>query len=482
MLLAFALVAVAYIQTDVAVQAVLRTLGVVLIGSLLLFLIAWLAVRNRHLAALITAAAIVLLRTSDLPHVLIAALLLALGAGALVAFARIRHTPALSGASGLLNVGALALVLVLVAQAVIAGIPGRIAADVAALPPVEGGVRIGLGPAPDIYVIMLEDYPRADTLARLFGFDNSNFLDGLKANGFTVATNSRSNYMFTELNLTALFQMDYLGATPALATSASLRALINQNPVFDRLHGDGYTIYASVARWENEGARKADVYCGGEQVNEFELRVISDSLIGAGLDAVATGWRAARDRSVVNTELSCLDAATQTTLSGPRFVWAHIEAPHIPIVFEANGGAASASVYSDTAQGVHATQEEYRRAYLAELEYINARVSAEIKAILSRATRSPVIVLMSDEGSESKLDWENGANSDLRERFGTLFAAYAPGHPALFGDDPVEVNVFPTLLNAYFGTSLPLRSPRFFISSAENRPDVTETPDPFASP
>jgi hypothetical protein len=479
-LLGFALVAVAYIQTDVSVLAVLRTLGVVLVGSLALYLIVWLLVRNRHLAALIAAAVIVLLRTSDVLHAVFAALLLVLGAGGLVVFARIRRIPVLAGATGLLNTGALALVMVLVVQATLTGIPGRVAADVRPFPALAGGARSD--PAPDIYVIMLEDYPRADTLSRLFEYDNSAFLDGLKSDGFTVAANSRSNYMYTGLNLAALLHMDYLGTTPALSYSASLRTLINQNPVFDRLHQAGYTIYSSVVRWENEGVRSADVYCGGEQINEFELRTLNDSLVGAGLDLFAPGWRAGRDRSVINAELSCLDDASRADPGGPRFVWAHVEAPHIPIVFDANGGTASASVYSDTAQGVETTQEEYVRAYVAQLEYINTRVSAEIRGILSRAKQPPVIVLMSDEGSESHLDWNDGAKSDLRERFGTLFAAFTPGHPSLFGDDLVEVNVFPTLLNAYFGTDLPYRPPRFFISSVEDRPDVTETADPFASP
>jgi hypothetical protein len=478
-LLALALVAVAYIQTDVSVQAVLRTFGVVLVGAFALFVMAWVVVRNRHLAALIAAAVIVLLRTSDGPHVVVAAVLLALGAGALVLFARIRHTPVLSGATSLLNIGAVALVGVLVIQAVLAGIPGRIAADVMWTAP-AGGARSD--PSPDIYVIMLEDYPRADTLSRLFQYDNSAFLDGLQADGFTVAANSRSNYMYTELNLTALFQMDYLGATPALAASASERTLINQNPVFDRLHQAGYTIYSSVARWENESVRKADVFCGGDQVDEFELRALSDSLIGAGLGVIAPGWRAARDRSVINAELSCLDEASRASLAGPRFVWAHIEAPHLPIVFDAKGGAAPASVYSDTAQGVRATPAEFASAYLAQLQYVNSRVGAEIRAIKARSTRPPVMLVMSDEGSESRLDWQDGAKSDLRERFGTLFAAFTPGHPSLFGDDPVTVNVFPTLLNAYFGTSLPVRTPRFFISSVGDRAHVTETRDPFATP
>ena len=175
-LLAFALVAVAYIQTDVSVLAVLRTLGVVLVGSLALLLIAWVLVRNRHLAGLIAGAAIVLLRTSDWPHVLVAALLLgwrpwgssSSRASGRHRCCRVRH--------GLLNVGALALVLVLVVQAAVSGIPGRIAADVRPFTALAGGARAGTDPPPDIYVIMLEDYPRADTLSRLFNYDNSAFL------------------------------------------------------------------------------------------------------------------------------------------------------------------------------------------------------------------------------------------------------------------------------------------------------------------
>ena len=40
---------------------------------------------------------------------------------------------------------------------------------------------------PDIYVVLLDAYPRADTLDNDFGYDNSPFLDGLRAEGFDVA-------------------------------------------------------------------------------------------------------------------------------------------------------------------------------------------------------------------------------------------------------------------------------------------------------
>ena len=485
--LGLALIAVAYVQTDVSVWAALRAMLVVLLGSLALLVVAVIVARGRHLGALIAAAAIVLLRTSDLPHTLVAALLLALAGGALIYFARLRRAPVLSSATRLLNIGSVALVFVLIGQAVVAGVPARISADLRDSSAVSSSFRAAAADPPDIYLLMLEDYPRADTLRRLFGFDNSAFLDNLTAYGFSVAGNSSSNYMYTSLNLAALFHMQYLADLPAFrswqagqSAAPSLRELINHNPVFDHLRSAGYAIFSSASRWELESVRAADTYCGAEQVNEFELQAIGDSLVGSALDVFAHGWRAGRDRSVVNAELACVDAATRTAVAGPRFVLGHIDAPHIPVVFDATGEAAPAAVYSDTAQGVRTTPEEFRRAYVAELQYLNSRVLGLVREVQTRSARPPIVIVMSDEGSESHLDWSNGANSDLQERFGTLFAASTPGHPALFGDRPLTVNVFPTLLNAYFGIALSVRTPRFFVSTAEDRLDLTETADPFA--
>ena len=215
LLLALALIAVAYIQTDVSIWAALRAMLVVLLGSMALLIGAVAVARGRHMGALIAAAAIVLLRTSDPPHALVAALLLALAGGALVYFARLRRAPVLSSATRLLNIGSVALVFVLIGQALVAGVAARVADDLRDSSAVSSSSRAAAADSPDIYLLMLEDYPRADTLRRLFGFDNSPFLDTLTAGGFSVARNSRSNYMYTSLNLAALFHMQYLADLPA---------------------------------------------------------------------------------------------------------------------------------------------------------------------------------------------------------------------------------------------------------------------------
>ena len=99
-------------------------------------------------------------------------------------------------------------------------------------------------------VLLLDGYPRADWYGRLFGGDNSAFLDGLEARGFSVADESTSNYMFTQLTLASMFHMRPVPEIPELEPVLNgsmhghprLRNTINDNPVFDFLRDRGYRI------------------------------------------------------------------------------------------------------------------------------------------------------------------------------------------------------------------------------------------------
>ena len=63
---------------------------------------------------------------------------------------------------------------------------------------------------PDIYYIILDDYARADVLENLFHYDNSPFLNALRAKGFYVADRSHSNYSQTMLSLASSLNSMYL--------------------------------------------------------------------------------------------------------------------------------------------------------------------------------------------------------------------------------------------------------------------------------
>lgn len=117
-------------------------------------------------------------------------------------------------ATSVLNRFAAVLVVVVVVLRVGPDLPGTVADG---LRPREAVSVAPVSEPPDIYVILLDGYPRADVLDRRFGINNSAFLDGLAALGFDVAADSHSNYVFTQLTLASMFQMRHLEDVPALA-------------------------------------------------------------------------------------------------------------------------------------------------------------------------------------------------------------------------------------------------------------------------
>ena len=57
------------------------------------------------------------------------------------------------------------------------------------------------GSGPDIYLILLDGYPRADVLEYAFDIDNSGFVEGLEERGFHVAEESHSDYIWTHVSV-----------------------------------------------------------------------------------------------------------------------------------------------------------------------------------------------------------------------------------------------------------------------------------------
>jgi hypothetical protein len=70
-------------------------------------------------------------------------------------------------------------------------------------------------------------------------------------------------------------------------------------------------------------------------------------------------------------------------------------------------------------------------------------------AAIRERDREAAIIIFSDHGYRHD-------PMDRDESLRNLFMASTPGHPRLFPEDTTLVNVFPTLLNAYFDAGLPL--------------------------
>ena len=198
------------------------------------------------------------------------------------------------------------------------------------------------------------------------------------------------------------------------------------------------------------------------------------------MDAVDVVWPAAMTHSQRNRIVRAFDDLE--TFAGaqrdsPAFFFAHIPAPHLPLVVDADGEPRSLPSRSFEAPPAAMTRAEYVAAWSEELTYVNRRVLEVVDALQSAPTQ-PVIVVMSDHGYGHEPHPD-----DVQALFANLFAAHTPEANGLLADAPTPVNLLPILFNRYLGTDLSLSPDRYFIAPGDDHPLLlTEVNDPERIP
>ncbi len=323
---------------------------------------------------------------------------------------------------------------------------------------------------PDIYLILLDGYPRADELESQFALDNSRFLADLMVRDFDVQERSRSNYTNTALTLPSLLGMDYLTATaPASFTDAALRGILDDalrtGPGFRSLRQAGYELLATSPGWEHVSLR-AGV---DRMVERPELTDLEQSLLWStwlpDLPGVPPSLFFDQLYSRVLGGLSDAVTVAASEHQKPRFVFVHVPAPHLPLVFGADGGPAryATRLYgAKSAADYGLTDLQFKAAYAASIRTLNALVLNAIDGILMESAGDPIILVMSDHGYDGSSG--DGGDSKLRN----LFAAHTPDEPGLL-NSVTPVNVLRELLRAYAGIDAGPRLPdRYFHTSIQD--------------
>jgi hypothetical protein len=322
---------------------------------------------------------------------------------------------------------------------------------------------------PDIYVILLDGYPRADVLDYAFGVDNSAFTTELEDRGFAVATRSHSDYLWTHVSVPSALNLDYIENVPTLeqvadgreAQQPTIRHAIANSEAFDQVRERGYDVVAIASGFEEVSARQADVWVDGGQLNEFEISLIGSTFAGNIVGWLLPDFASAqqRDRIVGNLRLLPEVAAQQDR--PPAFVFAHIPAPHQPAVFGEDGMPVAVPItdgyFADSPMERGEDPAEFKERYRAQLPHLNELILSAVDGVLARSSEPPVVLLFADHGSASRTDWNqtNPYTVDptiLLERTGTLFAALTPGHVGLYPDDISPTDMLRLLFDAYFGT------------------------------
>jgi hypothetical protein len=338
---------------------------------------------------------------------------------------------------------------------------------------------------PDIWLVLLDGYPRADVLEEVWGWDASPFLDELRALGFDVSARSRSNYPSTNLTLPSLLHMSLLDSVPPfadapwpLAAPAAERwRALQENRAFELLREHGYEIVSFGAGFSRVDVRSADRFVDTGTADVIEIHLLADTALRFLVNTLAPAWAPGEVRQRTEANLLGAAALARELADAPRFALVHVPSPHPPAVFAPDGSTPTAELewlFHQPAPGTD--PDAYRETYVANLAHLDGRVLKMVRDFLAATEGEAVIVLFSDHGSQSKGTVEEPTAEDVHEQYANLLAAYTPGKTALLGDDITLVNVLPVLFDAYLGRSLG-RQPDLLVGYdglARPNPDLSE--------
>jgi len=336
---------------------------------------------------------------------------------------------------------------------------------------------------PDIYMIVLDSYERADVLNEYYGYDNSEFIRALEERGFYVASQSHSNFLNTTYSLNTSLNLVYFNDFPdTLMQNARLN--LQTNYVSDFLRTRGYQIIVFDSGTGDSNNQYSDVFVtppppsAGQArlINSFEELLIRTTL---GLTLLKSDDQASTLNNAGEVLVSSVNnvlasgrerlAHTFTHLPDyaaddqPQFLFAHIYSPHIPFLFGPNGEPLTyqnnMSMY-----WYEPAQEDYIEQYGYQIDALNPMILATIDRILAQSTVPPVIILQSDHGDDHFLNWNAPTAQGIQIRSSILNAIYLPGgeSSALY-PTVTSVNTFRIILNQQFGTSYPLLADRIFF-------------------
>lgn len=323
--------------------------------------------------------------------------------------------------------------------------------------PTSAPAAIGTAPAdaPDIYLVLLDGYPRSDELQREVGLDNGPFLTTMQDLGFALADRSHSNYGRTALTLSSMFharEVTELLPNPPSDVAGQARALsklINDGSQLDLARSRGYEIVSIPSPVDYVTLFSADRVLTSPFTSEFELTLTEQDLIRRiGTDARHWFFIDEHRKRILDTFQTLAELPAEQS-ARPRLVFAHVLSPHAPIAFGADGSEVMLPGCEWTLCGQPLPlPKQFVSDYAAQITYLDSLVEATAKQMLAWAVRPSVIIFFSDHGSRLM-----GTQDST---FDNLMLSYTPGQPGLLPRDATPINLLPRLLNAYAGTNEPL--------------------------
>jgi hypothetical protein len=287
--------------------------------------------------------------------------------------------------------------------------------------------------APAIYLILLDGYPRIDTLGQL-GYDNRPFIQELVERGFDHYPETTSAHGYTHLTLADMFAgkdtqlPDEQGHPDNPGWQQRQRLELRwpaEYTVFDPPLGHVRTV----------GGRHW--YAGG--ITDLEAFLLGRSMLGI----VA---RDATSRFIADSLRDTLARTLERTAETPATsVFAHVMSPHPPFLYSEDlpeCWTLSCDAFTSWQESLGLTTQEWAARAALQLDGLNADLLETVDEILTQRPDA-VIVLFSDHGARYSranraTEWHN-----------SFLAARTPGNPGLFEDEPHPYAVLRLVTETY---------------------------------
>jgi hypothetical protein len=207
-------------------------------------------------------------------------------------------------------------------------------------------------------------------------------------------------------------------------------------------------------------------------LNAFESMLIHTSLGLAFTDfqVLRSNWLVERMKSPFRIHrqliLSNFDHLSQIpNIPMRKFVFAHILSPHQPYIFGPNGEEVIPEGTFNLAETDSNSTSQFNP-YLDQLTYVNTRLQRAIDDILNYSSTPPIIILQSDHGRATDLQWSKPDEANARTQVGILNAYYFPDAciPDLY-PQITPVNTFRLLFDCAFGGDFGLLEDQSYFSN-----------------
>ncbi len=360
---------------------------------------------------------------------------------------------------------------------------------------------------PDVFYIVLDAYSRNDVLQEIYGFDNSEFLKDLQSRGFYIPVCANSNYDFTINTISSVMNMDYLDTfgvqnKDLLRESPQQIALILDNKVRHVFADRGYQFVSTRGFSAFNDIQNADVYLNyytsqgqkDELANRMFVNLFFDTILARrrptanpmpGIAApdtenpipnliepkVVNSGTSIKIGNNINLEYEgnlfwfhqtnyVFDSlAILPEKPGNFLVYAHINSPHVPYVYNQDG---SFRYPLDT--------KDEKILYQDTLVYLNKRVLTLVDTLIERSKVPPIIIIQADHGTKY---FPFGI-----DKHKILSAYYLPGNISLQPYSTITpVNNFRLIIHNYFDSSEELLPDILFVNSGNEYEAVPSSCD-----